>query len=92
MGGIINIIDGTFKNLMKREQELYESRIKICKQCPLYLVQNKTIGAVCNSKLYLNPDTNETSKKYKPGFKSGCGCILASKTRVKGERCPLDKW
>ncbi len=28
----------------------------------------------------------------KAGFCKKCGCILAAKTRVKTEKCPIDKW
>lgn len=28
----------------------------------------------------------------KAGFCKKCGCILAAKTRVKTEKCPIGKW
>jgi len=30
--------------------------------------------------------------KAKAGFCKECGCMLAAKTRVKSEKCPLGKW
>lgn len=85
------IIEGTWKNLLNKDGELYESRIAICHKCKL-LKTEKFFGEVCSSSIYLNPITNEVSPEEKPGFKTGCGCVLASKCRVKEARCPLGKW
>ena len=76
---------------MNLEYNEAESRMNICKKCPLYK-KNEIAGAICNSRLFLNPDTGEVSEIKKPGFKSGCGCRLDNKTKTSYARCPLGKW
>ena len=39
--------------------------MKICRKCPIF---KDVLGGICNSKLWLNPDTNEVSTEPKPGF------------------------
>lgn len=87
---INQIVQGTFNNLLRREEELYKERIQICRNCKL-LMETKLFGAICNPNIYLNPITNETSSTAKAGFKNGCGCVLSSKCRVKEVHCPLNK-
>jgi hypothetical protein len=89
--GINQIIEGTINNLLGKKEDLFELRISICKKCKLY-TDNGIMPSLCNPYLYLNPNTNETSKTPKPGFYKGCGCVLGSKTRVKEEKCPAKKW
>lgn len=84
------IIEGTLNNIFKKEQSLFEQRIKICKQCRLYK-EHITFGAICNHMLYIN-DKDEISATPREGFKKGCGCILRSKTRVVNAKCPINKW
>lgn len=84
------VIEGSINNILKRKENLYIKRMLICKQCKLYKVDN-IFGAMCNSSLYLNPITDELSKKEKIGYKQGCGCILGSKNRVPESHCPVDK-
>lgn len=88
---ISQIVDGTVKNIFNQEEDLYNNRIKICRNCKL-LRQDSIFGEVCNPSIYLNPITNETSYFKKEGFYNGCGCILRSKTRVKEAHCPVGKW
>lgn len=84
------IIEGTLNNMFNVKEGLFKERIEICKKCKLFK-KHPTFGMVCNSKLYLNPTTDEISKTSKKGFKKGCGCILSSKTRVAGAKCPINK-
>lgn len=88
---INQIIRGTVNNLLNKEEELYNQRINICHECKL-LNKTKLFGEICNSNLYLNPITNEISVNPKEGFKNGCGCVIASKSRVKEAHCPVGKW
>jgi len=88
---ISQIITGTFKNLLNKDAELYHERIAICHNCKL-LKKDRIFGEICNPDLFLNPATNELSPVEKPGFRSGCGCVLGSKTRVEESECPLGKW
>ena len=46
----------------------------------------------CNSKLWLNPETNDTSIDAKDGYVKGCGCRILAKIRVAAESCPAGKW
>ena len=88
---ISQIIEGSYNNLTNKKQDLYKARIKICRGCKL-LRKDGAFGEVCNSRLYLNPETDEISKRNKPGFLQGCGCVLGSKTRVESAHCPTNKW
>lgn len=85
------IIDGTLKNLFNQEEEFYRKRITVCRKCKLRKIDT-IFGEMCNPSMYLNPDTDEISSEEKPGFFSGCGCILGSKTRVRELECPVGKW
>ena len=87
---IKNIINGHVNELLKSNTEISEDRLKICKLCPLFI--NKWYGMVCNSGLYINPITNETSIEFSKGFIKGCGCRLEAKTRDRGSKCPAKKW
>jgi len=84
------IVRGFLNQAMNKEVDLYESRMKICRECKLYKPDGM-FGEQCNSKLYLNPETNKISTVPKPGYKNGCGCSLKAKTRVKQASCPLNK-
>jgi len=84
------ILKGTYNNLLNKEQELFKTRMIICKECKLYKADG-VFGAECNSKLYLNPKTDETSFKPKEGYVKGCSCILRSKTRSLDSHCPAKK-
>lgn len=73
------------------EEFLYRSRMKICKECPLY--KKEPITSSCNEHLYMNEeDLKTTSKVPKPGFKRGCGCNLERKTRLPNSKCSFGKW
>lgn len=71
--------------------ELIESRLQICKDCPLY-TKNSFGWDVCNPNLYFNPETSETSKKKKSGFVNGCGCKLSSLISNENNHCHANKW
>lgn len=88
---INQIAEGFYKSLTDKEKELYEDRIAICRECKL-LKTDSVFGEICNGRLFLNPETNETSQVRKEGFMRGCGCVLRAKTRVKTAKCPLGKW
>ena len=85
------IIKGTINNLLSKEESLYKTRILICKDCGLYN-KNGAFGPSCNSKIFLNPITNEVSNIPKSGVYKGCGCVLSSATRVIDKKCPIGKW
>lgn len=85
------IVKGTINNLLNKEDQLYNSRIAICKKCKLYKADG-IFGPKCNEKLYLNPNTNETSTVPRSGYYKGCACVLSSAARVIDKKCPLGKW
>ena len=61
-------------------------RLEICYRCPIY---NK---GRCNSKLWLNPDTNEVSTYARIGYVRGCNCFVKLKARNPHEHCVAGKW
>jgi hypothetical protein len=88
---MFDIVKGHFNELFDYEGELSKERMLVCKACPL-LIMKPGIGPVCNSALYLNIATGDTSEAPKDGYKRGCGCRLNAKTRVADASCPLGKW
>ena len=62
-------------------------RKEICEKCPLL-----TKDWRCNSKLYLNPETNEVSTYSKVGFIRGCNCQMNVKMRNINSHCIAGKW
>jgi len=88
---INQIAEGFYNNLTGKKEDLYEQRIKICGKCKLFR-KDSMFGGVCNSRLYLNPETEEVSRVRKEGFYRGCGCVLKSKGRVESAHCPAKKW
>lgn len=84
-----DIAKGFYNNIMDKEQELYNYRMKICKECPLWKI-DKLFGAICNSKLYIHKNGN-VSTTPKAGYIKGCNCVLASKTRLDYKHCIIDK-
>lgn len=86
---VLDIINGTFKNIFNLNEELKNNRLKICYRCPLY---SKLLGGICNNRLWLNVKSGEVSTKKKEGFNRGCGCILESKARLSDATCPNGKW
>ena len=82
------IAEGHFKEITKQENELYESRIKICRECPLF--SHNTLEDVCDAKKCW--DGNKVVKYSGPDIICGCGCRLDAKARVRGAKCVLNKW
>ena len=54
MGSIFDIIDGHVNEMFNANEGLYEERMKICKECPLY--KETPVGPICNPKLYINKE------------------------------------
>ena len=88
---MVDIIDGHLKELFNKEEDLSKQRVNICKSCPLYKIDS-ILGEICNSKLYLNLETNQVSTYPRKGYYNGCGCRLQAKSRLKSAKCPLEKW
>lgn len=86
-----SIVVGHYNEIMKNNIDLSKERMKICERCPL-LKQDPNWGPICNSKLYLNTNTMETSETIKVGYTKGCGCRLNAKTKDKEAHCPTQQW
>jgi hypothetical protein len=88
------IIEGHSNEVTKKNQNLYDERMPICEKCPLYkkTFLKNYFGPICNSNLYLNPETNKVSYLEKEGTFNGCGCRLEAKVRVQDAKCPAGKW
>lgn len=90
INNVSDIVKGHYNEITNKENELYETRIEICKQCPL--CTNSSIGYICNSSKCINIKTGELV--YAPGkdIACGCGCRLSAKTRLPNAKCVLNKW
>lgn len=86
---ILDILEGTSKEILGKDEGLSEKRMKICKECPLY--KKTPLGPICNPHLYINAD-GVVSDRPKLGFRKGCACRLNSKTRLAYAHCIVDKW
>ncbi len=86
---MLDIINGHTKELFNLNQELSRSRLEICYKCPIY---SSRLGGICNSKLWLNPNTGDVSSKAKDGYIRGCNCRLSAKTRLPDAKCVAGKW
>lgn len=84
------ILKGHLKEMTNDNQELFEERMKICKECPLFKL-TKT-GPVCNSQLYLNTTNGLVYSTEGPNRTRGCGCRLNAKARLNESICPANKW
>jgi len=89
--GVSAIIDGHVKEVLKQNNNLSETRLAICKMCPIY-TETPVLGPICNSRICVNLQTGEIREHREDGFKCGCGCRLRAKTRLDYAKCPLGKW
>lgn len=89
------IVEGHYKeftgDVTTQEKNMYEHRMSICKECPLYSVK-PGLGPVCDSKKCLNTKTNTIELLPKKDTICGCSCRLKSKCFVKEAKCVLGKW
>lgn len=83
------IIKGHINEALNLNKDISQGRIQICLSCPLY---SPKLGGICNSKLWLNPETGDVSTEKKDGYINGCSCRIKAKTRLTNEKCPADKW
>lgn len=73
------ILEGFTNNLLKEEhvELIAQKRLEICRACPKNSVNAKKEG-------------HKTIRKDEHCIE--CGCVLAYKTRVLSQACPLGKW
>jgi hypothetical protein len=84
-----DVIKGHVNELLGRERDLSETRMRICRSCPLF---TDIMGGICDSKKCVDKTTNKL--QYAPGENTicGCSCRLEAKSRLKKAKCVLDKW
>lgn len=83
------IAEGWVNDALKLEQDLYNQRIPICKNCPLY--SESKLGPMCDAKKCI--DGNEVLSSYPGNGKTcGCGCFIEKKVRVKNSKCVRGLW
>lgn len=84
-----NIVNGHINELLGLNKDIAEIRINICKKCPIY---SPRMGGICNSKLWINPETDDVSLEPLDGYVRGCGCRLQAKTTLPDANCVANKW
>lgn len=84
-----DIIEGHYNEITNKENELFNQRIKVCKNCPLYLDK---LGGICDSKKCWNTTKNTLESFPGKDIICGCGCRLQAKLRLKNAKCVLNKW
>lgn len=77
-------------NIYTRMEKFIEDRIEICKKCAI--ARMTEFGLKCDSRKYLNPETNEGSFFKKDGWIKGCGCLIPVKIKNLNNHCPANKW
>lgn len=87
--GIVDILEGHRNEFLNKNDDLFEKRMEICKNCPLY--KASSIGPLCNPRLYIN-ESGDVSDRPKIGYQKGCGCRLKAKTRLESAHCVINKW
>lgn len=86
---VTNIIKGHFNELVGNNNEIAETRLAICKACPIY---SPAWGGTCSRHLWISPENDDVSFEAKDGYVRGCGCRLLAKTRLANESCVAGKW
>lgn len=87
---MINIVKGHINELLNKQQDLYEQRMKICKECPL--ITKTTVGPICDTRKCIDGNETYNRKNKSPNAICGCGCRLNAKLRLEDEKCVLNKW
>ena len=59
------IVKGHINEVLGLNKDLSEERLKVCYSCPLYSTK---LGGLCNSRLWLNPNTGDISTIKKEGY------------------------
>lgn len=85
---VSQILQGWTNDMLGKEQELYDKRMPICKQCPLYNSKNDR----CDASKCLDVKQNKLVSGPGEGIICGCNCYCAKKVRVPNAKCVLKKW
>ena len=84
---MLNKVNLKNKKLSMKELSIEEKR-RICSVCPIFHPERR----VCNSKLWINPNTDDISTSPKSGYIRGCGCIIEVRIKNKLNHCVAGKW
>lgn len=79
---------GWTNDLLGREKELSESRMKICRICPLYNENNDR----CDASRCINVKTGEMAMGPGQDIVCGCNCFMKKKTANPASHCVMKKW
>lgn len=55
MSNALDILQGHINEVLNREEDLSQSRLEICKQCPGFK-NSVAFGPICDSTKYMSPD------------------------------------
>lgn len=86
---VTQIVKGHINELVGLNEDISEARMKICRNCPIF---SNEFGGICNSKLYIDPETDNVSLKPLDGYVKGCGCRMLAKTTLPNAKCVASKW
>ena len=89
--GLGAILNGHTNEMLGLNQNISDTRLKICRKCKLYK-KSSMMGEICNSKLWINPINEDVSIEQKDGYIKGCGCRLKAKTTLPNSSCVIGKW
>ena len=78
-------------HLLYNMDAFVEKRLAICKNCAIAKI-DREFGLICDSRRYLNPETNESSWFKKDGWIKGCGCFINHKVKNQNNHCPAKLW
>lgn len=82
------IAEGWTNDLLGREKELSESRMKICRECPLYNSEKDT----CDSKRCWDKEKEKLVDYPGKNVVCGCGCFVKKASRVPSKKCVMNRW
>jgi hypothetical protein len=91
MGQAFDILQGHIRELVGNNNDLSESRLAICKECPIFIMSSNW-GPMCDGTKYINEDGTQWSWARLKGYTKGCGCRLQAKTRIPDKHCIINLW
>lgn len=86
---IEKFLDEDVNAILGLDKDYAKIRQKICEECPIF---SESHNGVCNSKLWIQPGTDNINFQKTPGFVQGCGCILKFKWSDPMAKCVAGKW
>lgn len=84
MFDLIKTVKG--KDISKVSNDLYQTRLRICGNCPHFNTTTKSCGTLLKGCPKLNEDECTEEEKQL------CGCHIPTKATYADDACPLGKW